>query len=218
MDGGDRTAVSGARCGLALLVLSSGCADVDATCEGGSPLETHPKAEHIQGPTLTGEAMLSAEHPTFSSAFDAVLDGLPEVWIGAEPLSDVTLSVKLEIAYADPQPAGAPVPPITAVLEGEGAPKGPSDRTATVTLPGPWTPWGDQPSVMPFVLCAYDSDEDCCPFGAPRCSGTSTLQLSRTSDPYPRVRVRYTVTTGANVYSCLEAESETTWTLEEVEP
>lgn len=215
MDGGDRTAVTGLRCVLTLLVLSCGCSDVNATCKGGSPHEPNPEAEEIWSPTLTGETTLSTQQLAFSTAFHAELTGLPEVWIGAEPLSHVTLNVELDIAYVDPQPAGAPLPPITAVLEGEGT----AEPAATVTLPDPPThPGGNGPSVAPFVVCSSNSDEHCCPFGASHCSGGATLQLTRTADLFPRVRVRYTVTAHASVYSCLEDASSATWNLAEVGP
>ena len=45
-----------------------------------------------------------------------------------------------------------------------------------------------------------------------------TLQLTRTADLFPRVRVRYTVTAHASVYSCLEDASSATWNLAEVGP
>lgn len=201
--------------GGALLVLASGCSDVDATCSSQDLYDPNADTALVAGAAVTGDVMLSTDETSFSTAFITVLAGLPEVWVGEEPLRHPTLSVAFELSYADSQPAGAELPPVTATLDSGRAAVAPWEPAqATVTLGGAGGATGTL-GVAPFVMCSSGSTQDCCAYGAASCSGGAALRLSREADIFPTVRIRYTAKPSANLYSCLEDEHAARWTLEE---
>lgn len=200
-----------------VLVLAPGCSDPDATCSSEDVYPSDAGTVLVQGPDVSGEVILSAEETSFSTRFEAILDQLPEVWVGEEPLRQPTLAVTFELEYPDSQPSGAELPQVTAVLDTGRESTSPWEAAqATTTLGGPGSGTGTS-GVAPFVMCSSSSMQDCCPYGASACSGSATLRLSRQADIFPRVRVRYTATPSTHLYSCLEDEPRATWTLEETD-
>lgn len=199
-----------------VVALTSGCSDVDATCSSDGVYAANADTVFVEGPEVSGEVILSAEATSFGTAFEAVLDQLPEVWVGDEPLRQPTLAVRFELEYPDSQPPGAELPPVTATLDTGRAPTSAwNDASqAATTLGGPQGATAVF-GVAPFVLCSSSSMQECCAYGASSCSGAATLQLSRKADVFPRVRVRYTATPSAQLYSCVEDEPAAKWTLEE---
>lgn len=208
-----RSRIWRAQCIAGILALAAGCSDVDATCSSDEGYAS--SAVLVEGPEVTGEVILSAEQTSFSTAFEALLDRLPAVWVGQEPLRQPTLAVSFELEYPDSQPSGAELPRVTAVLDTGRESTSPWDTAqATTTLGGTQGATGLF-GVAPFVVCSSSVTEDCCPYGASSCAGGAALRLSRETDLFPRVRVRYTATARTSLYSCLEDEPAATWTLEE---
>lgn len=207
-----------AGCVASVLALGPGCSDPDATCSSEDVYAVDANSVLIQGPDVTGEAILSGEETSFSTRFEAMLDQLPEVWVGEEPLQQPTLAVRFELEYPDSQPSGAELPQVTATLEtGRAMAFAWEASHAATTLGGPHGATGVF-GVAPFVVCSSSSMEECCPYGASSCSGGATLKLSRNADVFPRVRVRYTATPSTRLYSCVEDEPAARWTFEETDP
>ncbi len=206
-----------AGCAAGVLALAAGCSAPDATCSSEDVYGPDAGTTLVKGPDVSGEVVLSAEETSFSTAFAAVLDQLPQVWVGDEPLRQPTLAVKFELEYPDSQPSGAELPQVTAKLD-TGRPMtsawGTDAAHATITLGGQHGATG-MSGVAPFVVCSSSSIEECCPYGASSCSGGATLQLSRDADVFPRVRVRYTATPSTHLYSCVDDDRDASWTLEE---
>jgi len=203
---------------VASVPLALGCADPDVVCTTDKLGSPNPDAVYITAPERMGEVLLSAETLTFNTRFELELDGLPEVWVGENPVGQPSLDISFELDYADPQPAGAELPEVTAVLD-----SGRTDNVwsavaqATTVLGGKSGAPGSL-SVAPFAVCTLDSGPDCCPYGASRCEGMATLALTRAADLFPPVRIRYSGTPGISVYTCLEGERTATWTFEETAP
>jgi len=202
----------------ASLPLALGCADPDVVCKTDEFSYPNPDGVYITGPERVGEVLLFAEHLSFSTRFELELDGLPEVWVGETPVSQPGLELSFQLDYADPQPAGAELPEVTAVLD-SGRTDNASEAVAQATtiLGGKSGAQGSL-SVAPFAVCGFDSGPDCCPYGASHCEGIATLALSRAVDLFPPVRIRYSGTPGISVYTCLEDERTATWTFEETAP
>lgn len=204
--------VSGA---AVLLGLASGCSEPDATCSS-EDVYTGAGTVLVDGPSVGGEVVLSAESTSFLTAFEVVLDQLPEVWVGDEPLWQPTLAIGFELEYPDPQPTGAELPEVTATLDtGRTATAAWYAARATAVLGGQRGAAG-RASVAPFVVCSSSSMDECCPYGASSCSGRATLRLSRDADLFPQVRVRYTARPSARLYTCVHDDREAAWTIEEM--
>jgi len=199
---------------VVVLALASGCSSPDATCASEDLYAASPGGDLVSSPDVLGEVVLSSDETSFSTTFEALLDQLPEVWVGEEPLHQPTLLLTFALEYTDPQPAGAELPRVTAVLDTGRVSTTPWDGVqASIVLGGSGR--SGQIGVAPFVVCASGSTEDCCPYGASRCAGGSALQLSRNADVFPPVRVRYTASASTQVYACLGDEPQASWTLEE---
>ena len=198
--------------------LALGCGEADVVCGTDDTTSDNPDSVRVTGPERMGEVRLSSENLTFTTRFELEIDELPEVWVGENPVGQPSLELSFELTYAEPQPAGAELPEVTAVLD-----SGRTDNVwlavpqATTVLGGKSGAQGSL-SVAPFTVCSDDSGPDCCPYGASHCEGIATLALTRVADLFPPVSIRYAGTPGISIYTCLKDERTATWTFEETAP
>jgi len=192
-------------------LLALGCG-VDAVCHAeDSEYSIHP-GTHVLSSPLEGSLVLSSDTPSFTTAFDTRLSGLPKVWTGNNTVDSVLVTVSVDVAYVDPTLTGNELPAITFQLVGAETP----GQTFTGVSGIPVQTTHASLTAAPFTIC-QGYDIPCCPFGASECAGKVVLELSRAKDAFPEVRLSYSVEAGANVDDCLE-QTNAAWAVEEVAP
>ena len=134
----------------------------------------------VSSPQLSRQVLLSRADTRFSTRLDVKISRLPEVWSATDTLYLPRLTVNVSLAYVDPQPVGAELPPVTVTLAHEEPDAVFPPESATATAGGPP---GSRPTavlnITPFEVCwSDDLDRACCPFGSESCAGRVVLALS----------------------------------------
>jgi len=148
-------------------------------------------------------AVLTARGQSLLRAFEATVDGLPELWSEDGAIPNAAVLVELSVRYEDSSPfagTNTEMPRVQLTL----SPRDDGQAETTTTPNFPFTPTQSTTlGARAFPDCFGQQQAACCPFGARSCATAVAMKLERLDGPpFPAVQLDWKVSLTATVDRC----------------